>query len=76
MLEPGIRILKCIGLLTLSGLLLYIFRYRSAAYCMWSVSGIAFVVLLVLLAIEVHQDKVMNDIVIKKTGKTESLMEY
>ena len=66
MLEPGTRMLKCIGILILLGLLFYIFRIKIAAFCIWALSGIVFVVLLVLLAIEAHQDNVMNDIAIKE----------
>lgn len=66
MLEPGVRMLKGIGILFLAGLLLYIFRFRMAAFCTWAAAGIVFAVLLILLAIEAHQDNVMNDIAIKE----------
>ncbi len=69
MLEPGTRMLKCIGILILIGLILYIFRFRTAAFCIWAISGIVFVVLLVLLAIEARQDNVMNDIAMKEIHK-------
>ena len=58
MLEPGTKMLKCIGILILIGLLLYAFKFRFAAYCVWAVSGIILVVLLILLAVETHQDNV------------------
>ncbi len=48
---------------------LYFFRFRMASICVWAVSGIVFAVLLVLLAIESHQDKVLNEIAIE--GKME-----
>ncbi len=66
MLEPGTRMLKWIGVLILIGILLYVFRLRIAAFCVWAVSGIVFTVLLVLLAIEAHQDKVMNENAIRE----------
>ena len=69
MLEPGTRMLKCIGALILIGLFFYIFRIKTAAFCIWAVSGIVFAVLLVLLAIEAHQDNVLNDIAIKENRK-------
>ena len=69
MLEPGTRMLICIGILILTGLLFYVFRLKTAAFCIWAVSGIVFAVLLVLLAIEAHQDKVLNDIAIKENRK-------
>ncbi len=69
MLEPGTRMLKCIGILILIGLLLYVFHFRVAAFCVWAVSGIIFAVLLILLAIEAHQDNVMNEIAINENKK-------
>ncbi len=69
MLEPGTRMLKWIGILVLIGLLLYVFRLRIAAFCLWAVSGVVFVVLLILLAIESHQDNVLNEIAINENKK-------
>ena len=69
MLEPGTKMLKCIGILILIGLLLYVFKFRIAAFCIWAVSGIIFVVLLILLAIEKYQDNVMNEIGIEENRK-------
>ena len=69
MLEPGTKMLKWMGILILAGILLYIFRFRMAAFCVWAVSGIIFAVLLILLAIEAYQDKVMNEIAIKENKK-------
>lgn len=69
MLEPGIRMLKCIGILILMGLVSYIFQYKTVAFCIWAASGIVFAVLLVLLAIEAHQDNVLNEIAIKENRK-------
>ncbi len=69
MLEPGTRMLKCIGILIIIGLLLYVFKFRIAAFCLWAVSGIIFVVLLILLAVETHQDNVMNEIGIEENKK-------
>lgn len=66
MLEPGIKMLKWIGILVLVGVLLYAFRFKMAAFCVWAVSGVIFAVLLILLAIESHQDSVMNEIAIKE----------
>ena len=66
MLEPGTQMLKGIGVLVIIGLLFYFFQLKTVAICIWSVSGIVFAVLLVLLAIEAHQDKVMNDLAIKE----------
>ena len=69
MLEPGTKMLKWIGILFLIGLMLYIFQFRTAAFCVWTASGIIFTILLILLAIEAYQDKVMNEIAIKENKK-------
>ena len=69
MLEPGIKMLKWMGILILIGILLYVFQIRMAAYCVWAASGIIFVVLLILIAIESHQDNVMNEIAIKENKR-------
>jgi hypothetical protein len=69
MLEPGIRMIKCIGILILIGLLFYVFQFRIVVFCLWAASGIVFAILLILLAIESHQDNVMNEIAIKENKK-------
>ena len=73
MLEPGSIMLKWIGILILIGLLLYIFKLKIVAYGAWILSGIIFVVLLILLTIEGHQDKVMNEIGIRENEKNGEL---
>ena len=73
MLEPGTIMLKWIGILILIGLVLYVFRFRMVAFCAWILSGILFVVLLILLTIEGHQDKVMNEIGIRENEKNGEL---
>ena len=69
MLEPGTRMLKWIGILVLTGILLYVINIRVAAYCVWAAAGIIFAVLVILLAAEAHQDNVMNEIAIKENKK-------
>ena len=73
MLEPGSIMLKWIGILILIGLVLYVFRFRMVAFCAWILSRIIFVVLLILLTIEGHQDKVMNEIGIRENEKNGEL---
>ncbi|MCR5628867.1 hypothetical protein [Eubacterium sp.] len=73
MLEPGSIMLKWIGILILIGLVLYIFQLKIVAYGAWILSGIIFVVLLILLTIEGHKDKVMNEIGIKENEKNGEL---
>ena len=73
MLGPGTKMLKCIGILILTGLLLYVIKLRTAAFCAWALSGIIFAVLLILLAIEAYQDKVLNEIAIEENKKNGEL---
>lgn len=73
MLEPGSIMLKWIGILILIDLVLYVFRFRMVAFCAWILSGIIFVVLLILLTIEGHQDKVMNENGIRENEKNGEL---
>ena len=59
MLEPGTVMLKWIGILLLVGLVL---RLKLVSYIVWGLAGAIFLLLLVLLAIEAHQDSVLNEI--------------
>ena len=38
-------------------------------FCVWAAAGIIFVVLLILLAIEAHQDNVLNEMAIEENKK-------
>ena len=69
MLEPGTRMLKWIGILILIGVLLYVVQFRIAAFFFFFSAGIIFVVLLILLAIEAHQDNVLNEMAIEENKK-------
>ena len=68
-MEPGTRMLKWIGILILIGVLLYVVQFRITAFCVWAAAGIIFVVLLILLAIEAHQDNVLNEMAIEEYKK-------
>jgi membrane-bound ClpP family serine protease len=69
MLEPGTKMLKWIGILILIGILLFVFQLRKAAFCIWAIAGIVFVILLILLAIEAYQDNVLNESAIEENKK-------
>ena len=62
MLEPGIRMMKCSGALVLIGFALELLGCRLPAVVMFWLAGAVFFVLLVLVAVELHQDKVLNDL--------------
>ncbi len=62
MLEPGTVMLKWTGLLGVSGFVLFLFHWNTATWCVLGLSGILFLVLLILLVIEAHQDRILNEI--------------
>lgn len=62
MLEPGTIMLKWIGILLLGGLVLRLFRLILVSYILFGLAGTIFLLLLILLAIEAHQDRVLNEI--------------
>lgn len=71
MLEPGTVMLKWIGLLGVIGLVLFLLHLKIAACCVLGLSGILFLLLLILLAIEAHQDKVLYEISMKEDTERE-----
>ena len=62
MLEPGTIMLKWVGIFLLIGLALELLRWKLAAAIAFGFSGALFLLLLILLAIEAHQDRVLNEI--------------
>lgn len=62
MLEPGTAMLKWIGILLLVGLVLWLFRLKLVSCIVWGLAGAIFLLLFILLAIEAHQDNVLNEI--------------
>lgn len=62
MLEPGTVMLKWLGILMLTGLVLRLLRLKLVSYIIFGLAGAIFLLLLILLAIETHQDRVLNEI--------------
>ena len=62
MLELGTAMLRWIGILLLVDLVLRLLRLKLVAYIVWGLTGAIFLLLLILLAIEAHQDSVLNEI--------------
>lgn len=62
MLEPGTAMLKWIGVLLLIGFVLLLFGVKFISSILFALSGATFLLLLILLAIEAHQDRVLNEI--------------
>ena len=65
-LEPGAILLKWIGLLFVLGLALLLLHLRTAAWVLFGLSGLLFFVLVVLLAIEAYQDKVLYELAVQE----------
>ena len=69
MLEPGTIMLKWVGIFLLIGLELL--RWKLAAAIAFGFSGALFLLLLILLAIEAHQDRVLNEIAAQEDRDTD-----
>lgn len=71
MLEPGAVMLKIIGALVVLGIVFWMVKWRLPAAIVWVLGGIILAVLLVLVAIESHQDKVLNEIARRESEEAE-----
>ena len=69
MLEPGLIMMKIIGVLFVIGILFWVAEWHWFSIITCFLAGVVFVVLLILVAIEAHQDKVLNDIAMQKKLK-------
>ena len=61
MLEPGTKMQQGIGILLLSGLACLLGKWRLPAGILLGLAGLAFLVLLILLAVEAHPNRVQNE---------------
>lgn len=75
MLEPGLIMMKIIGALFVSGIVCWAAKWRWLSVIFWVLSGIIFAVLLILIAIETHQDNVLNDIAMRENNELEKKYE-
>lgn len=66
MLEPGLVMMKIIGVLFVSGIVFWVAKLQWLSFIFCFLSGIVFVALLILIAIEAHQDNVLNDIAMRE----------
>ena len=62
MLGPGRVMLKWIGILLLAGFVLWLLRLKFISCIVFGLAGAIFLLLLILLAIEAHQDSILNEI--------------
>lgn len=75
MLEPGLIMMKIIGALVIFGIVFWAAKHRWLSAIFWLLSGILFAALLILAAIEAHQDKVLNDIAMQENAELEKNYE-
>lgn len=75
MLEPGITMMKLIGVLFVTGILFWVAGWHWLSSIILFLAGAVFAVLLILLAIEAHQDKVLNDIAMRENNDLEKKYE-
>ena len=71
MLWPGQTMLGIAGVLALIGLLFQLLRWRAAAAVAFGLAGAVFTVLLILIAIELHRDRVLSEIAMRENEETE-----
>lgn len=71
MLEPGAVMLKIIGALAALGIVFWVIKWHLPAAIAWVLGGIILAVLLVLAAVESHQDKVLNEIARRESEEAE-----
>lgn len=62
MLEPGLIMMKIVGAFAAAGILFWAVNWNWLSIVALILAGAVFAVLLILAAIEAHQDKVLNEI--------------
>lgn len=75
MLEPGLVMMKITGALFVLGFVFCVAKWHWLSVIFLLLSGIIFTVLLIFVAIEAHQDKVLNDIAMRENNELEKKYE-
>lgn len=75
MLEPGLIMMKIIGVLFVIGILFWVAGRHWISAISLFLAGAVFAALLILVAIEAHQDKVLNDIALRENNELEKKYE-
>lgn len=75
MLEPGLIMMKIIGVLFVIGILFWVAGRHCISAISLFLAGAVFAALLILVAIEAHQDKVLNDIALRENNELEKKYE-
>ncbi len=71
MLWPGQTMPKIVGVFLLIGILTWLLKWRMIASSAFILAGVVLAVLLILVAIELHQDKVLNEIAMRENEEKE-----
>lgn len=66
MLWPGQIMLKIVGVFLLMGIPFWLLKWRVFASVAFALVAVVFAVLLILVAIEMHQDRVLNEIAMRE----------
>ena len=66
MLEPGLVMVKIVGAFFLAGVLFWAAGWRRLSVILLLLDGAVLATLLILLAVEAHQDKVLNEIAMEE----------
>ena len=69
MLWPGEIMIKIIGVLLGLGGMLFIINWFMPAYIVFLLAGVTFTILLILVTVELHQDRVLNEIAMRENKK-------
>lgn len=69
MLEPGLKMIKAIGICVGIGIVFYIFKAMLLCYLFSGIAALISIILWILLVIESHQDKVLNEQAIQERRK-------
>lgn len=70
MLEPGWKMTKAIGIFGVISVLLYIIKVVLLCYIFCGLTALMSIILWVLLIVESHQDKVLNEQAIQERRKS------
>ena len=71
MLEPGLMMMKFTGILLAGGLFLWLLRRNTLSLICFALAGVVFAVLLVLVAIELYQDRTLHETAIRENADAE-----
>ena len=73
MLNPGTEMIKWTGALVLVGLVLFLLRLNLVSYFIFGLAGLLVVALVILLVVEAHQDRVLNDLALQEDSDRNGL---